>query len=131
MGGFPSRACQVSEKLLKEDKLLHVWSNLIGNAIKFNQYGGLVRMQLKQDNGVVRFTIEDEGPGIEPEAQKHIFDKFYQADPSRKQEGNGLGLALVKRIVDAYDGDIAVENRTEGGCRFIVTLPVEQSDAKE
>ena len=82
-----------------------------------------MRLRLKEEGGFVRFTIEDEGSGIDPEAQKHIFDKFYQADNSRKQEGNGLGLALVKRIVDAYNGVITVENRAEGGCRFTVALP--------
>ena len=113
-----------------EGMLLHVWSNLIGNAIKFNPYGALVRLRLKQEENTIRFTIEDEGPGIDPEAQKHIFDKFYQADRSRKQDGNGLGLALVKRIVDAYSGEITVENRADGGCRFNIALPVEQSDLK-
>ena len=103
--------------------LQHVWTNLIANAVKFNRHGGLVRLRLRREDGAVRFVIEDEGPGIAPEAQKHIFDKFYQEDSSRKQEGNGLGLALVKRILDANGGEITVENRPEGGCRFTVALP--------
>ena len=59
--------------------------------------------------------------------QKHIFDKFYQADSSREQEGNGLGLALVKRIVTVYGGEISVENRKERGCRFTVRLPAKDN----
>lgn len=108
-----------------EGLLMHIWNNLIGNAVKFNSYGGLIRLTLKQSGECILFTIEDEGPGICPEDQKHIFDKFYQADSSREQEGNGLGLALVKRIVTAYGGEISVENRKERGCRFTVTLPAQ------
>lgn len=105
-----------------EDLLHHVWDNLIGNAIKFSPQGGLVRIRLiKQENKIV-FTVEDNGPGIPEEAKKHIFDKFYQADSSHKQEGNGLGLALVKRILMIADGKIDVENRADGGCRFTVML---------
>ena len=111
-----------------EGLTLQVWNNLIGNAVKFNRYGGLICLRLKREGDDIRFTIEDEGPGIDPEAQKHIFDKFYQADSSREQEGNGLGLALVKRIVTACGGTIAVENRAEGGCRFTVTLPADCSE---
>ena len=68
------------------------------------------------------FTMEDQGPGLTGEAQKHIFDKFYQADASHKQEGNGLGLALVKRILTIEKCQITAENIPEGGCRFAVIL---------
>jgi len=103
--------------------LIHIWDNLINNAIKFNNYGGIVRLRLIRDAGRVVFTIEDNGPGVSEDALKHIFDKFYQADSSHRQEGNGLGLALVKRIVDLYQGEIKVENLPDVGCRFTVTLP--------
>ena len=103
--------------------LLHVWSNLIGNAVKFNPPNGAVRLRLVRVDGGVIFTVEDEGPGIPPEARKHIFDKFYQGDSSHRQEGNGLGLALVKRILNACGGEIFMENLPERGCRFTVTLP--------
>lgn len=104
--------------------LIHVWNNLIGNAIKFNPQGGIVKLRLTSDSEAISFMVEDVGQGIEDEALKHIFDKFYQGDNSHKQEGNGLGLALVKRIVDLYDGQIYVENLEAGGCRFTVKLPV-------
>ncbi|MBR3906164.1 MAG: HAMP domain-containing histidine kinase [Clostridia bacterium] len=108
-----------------ESLMAHVWDNLISNAVKFNSQGGLLRLRLRQEEGRVIFTVEDEGPGISQEDQAHIFDKFYQADSSHKQEGNGLGLSLVKRIITACNGEITVENRKEGGARFTVVLPQE------
>lgn len=106
--------------------LIHVWDNLINNAIKFNNHGGTVKLRLNSDADRVTFTIEDNGPGVSEDAIKHIFDKFYQADSSHRQEGNGLGLALVKRIVDLYEGDIKAENLPDTGCRFTVVLPAMQ-----
>ena len=106
--------------------LIHVWDNLINNAIKFNNPGGTVSLRLSSDADRVIFTIEDNGPGVSEDALKHIFDKFYQADSSHRQEGNGLGLALVKKIVDLYDGEINVENLPSVGCRFTVVLPAMQ-----
>lgn len=105
-----------------ESMLRHVWDNLIGNAIKFSPQNGTVWIQLTQDGKNVLCTVEDRGPGIPEAAKKHIFDKFYQADSSHKQEGNGLGLALAKRIVTIAGGEISVENVPAGGCRFTVTL---------
>ena len=103
--------------------LMHVWNNLIGNAVKFNPPNGAVRLRLVRADGGVVFTVEDEGPGISPEARKHIFDKFYQGDSSHREEGNGLGLALVKRILNVCGGEIAQENLPGRGCRFTVKLP--------
>ena len=108
-----------------ESLMLHVWSNLIGNAIKFAPYAGLVRLRLHEADGVIVFSIDDNGPGIPDEEQRHIFDRFYQGDSSHREEGNGLGLALVKRILDTCGGRIAMANLPEAGCRFTVTLPAE------
>lgn len=108
-----------------EGLMLQLWNNLIGNAIKFNKHGGMVRMRLNRSRDMICFTIEDEGPGIPPEAQSHIFDKFYQGDNSHRGEGNGLGLALVKRIVTLCGGEIQVENLLPAGARFTVLLPVQ------
>ena len=80
-----------------ENLMHHVWHNLLSNAIKFDPQGGLIRIRLFSHENQVLFTIEDNGPGIPEETLKHIFDKFYQGDTSHKQEGNGLGLALVKK----------------------------------
>ena len=105
-----------------ENLLTHVWENLLENAIKYGPQQGLIRMKLTQNNNVITFTIDDEGPGISAEAKKHIFDRFYQADASRRSEGNGLGLALVDRILKLMNGTISVENLPEKGCRFTVQL---------
>ena len=102
----------------------HVWSNLIGNAVKFGPKDGLVTVKLKQTDGRYEFSVTDQGVGVPEEERQRIFHKFYQLDSSHKQEGNGLGLALVKQIVDGCDGSINVENLPEGGCRFVVTLPM-------
>ena len=86
-------------------------------------------MFLKQEQDSVKFILEDEGPGIEDDVKSRIFDKFYQVDGSHKTEGNGLGLALVKRIVDSVGGTIKAENREYGGCRFVVELPIQKDEA--
>lgn len=105
-----------------EPMMRHVWDNLISNAVKFSPKGGTITIRLEKRLKKLIFTVEDQGPGLTEEAQKHIFDKFYQADASHKQEGNGLGLALVKRILMIEKGQIAAETIPEGGCRFTVSL---------
>ena len=107
-----------------ESMLLHVWSNLIDNAIKYGPRGGLITLRLREEAGQAVFTIEDCGPGIPESHQPHIFDKFYQVESSRTTEGNGLGLALTKRVLDVCGGTIAVENLSAAGCRFTVKLPL-------
>lgn len=105
-----------------ESLMLHVWDNLIGNAVKFSPQGGLVGISLKREGEQAVFRVEDCGPGIDENAMGHIFDKFYQSDSSHKQEGNGLGLALVKQILELCGGSVSAENLPEGGCRFTVKL---------
>ena len=107
-----------------EPMMRHVWDNLISNAIKFSPEGSTVKLHLTKKLKRISFTVENQGPGLTEDAQKHIFDKFYQADSSHKQEGNGLGLALVKRILAMENGHVSAENLPEGGCRFTVTLRV-------
>lgn len=107
-----------------ESMLSQVWNNLLGNAVKFSPVGGLIRIECKRADEQIICSISDEGPGISENEKMHIFDKFYQSDSSHKQEGNGLGLALVKRIVDIAQGQIHVENRPLKGCTFTVVLPV-------
>ncbi len=105
-----------------ETLMRHVWGNLISNAIKFSPMGGKIKIGLQDQKDKLVFTIEDQGPGISNEAKKHIFDKFYQEDTSHKSEGNGLGLALVKRILTVTGGSVLAENLPEGGCKFTVEL---------
>ena len=110
------------EYIGNEAMMRQVRDNLISNAVKFSPNSGLVKMTLTKRLRKIIFTIEDSGPGLTEEAQKRIFDKFYQADGSHKQEGNGLGLTLVKRVLSIENGEIQAENRPCGGCCFTVTL---------
>lgn len=108
-----------------ESLLHHVWDNLIGNAVKFSPYGGTIFMEMRRKGTQIFYQIDDCGPGIAEEAKRHIFDKFYQSDSSHKEEGNGLGLALVKQILSVCNGEVKVKNLPEGGCRFTVVLKEE------
>ncbi|MGN0243834.1 MAG: ATP-binding protein [Lachnospiraceae bacterium] len=105
-----------------ENLLRHVWDNLISNAIKFSPQKGLVRIRLIRENEKIVFTVKDNGIGISEEDKKHIFDKFYQADSSHKQEGHGLGLPLVKRILMITGGEIKADSGESGGSTFTVIL---------
>ena len=88
--------------------------------------GGLIRMRLIEEDGSVLFTIDNEGKSIPDEDKSRIFNKFYQGDSSHESEGNGLGLALVRKIVAIHGGEVWVEDPVNGGCRFAVRLPVEK-----
>jgi len=107
-----------------ETLLSHVWTNLIGNAVKFSPKGGEIKIRLAVSSNEVLFTVQDQGPGIPEDSLKHIFNKFYQIDSSHKQEGNGLGLALVHQIVEISNGRVWAENPVGGGCLFSVSLPM-------
>ena len=93
------------------------------NAIKFTPENGHIGVRLFSNEKNITVRISDDGPSIPPETIERIFDKFYQGDNSRKTEGNGLGLALVKRIIDLCDGKMSVENLYDGGVCFVVELP--------
>jgi len=110
------------EYTCNESMLMHVWDNLLGNAIKFSSQGGYIGIRLRQEGNHILFTIEDRGPGIPEGSIAHIFDRFYQSESSHSGEGSGLGLALVKQILDTMNGRINVQNLTVG-CRFTVSLP--------
>ena len=96
--------------------------NILSNAIKFTPEGSTVRIQLVKKLTKIVFTVEDQGPGIPEESLRHIFNKFYQADSDHRQEGSGLGLALVDKILTLEKGIVQAENLETGGCRFTVTL---------
>lgn len=104
--------------------LMHVWLNLISNAIKFSKDNDVIKISLKKEENQIVFKISDHGPGISDQDIGHIFDKFYQGDASHHSEGNGLGLALVNRIVHLNNGIIEVKNNEDAGCTFKVILPL-------
>lgn len=107
-----------------EQLLMHIWLNLIDNAIKFSPVDGRLDIRLRASEQNILVSVRDWGPGIPEPERKRIFDKFYQADSSHKDEGNGLGLALVKQVVTLHQGTVEAENCPEGGCKFTVVLPI-------
>ena len=102
-----------------------VWNNLLSNAVKFTEKGGKVTVRLKKEGGRVKVSVEDTGCGIDAETGKHIFDKFYQGETSHSGEGNGLGLALVKKVIDVIGGEISVASVPGQGSTFTVALQAE------
>lgn len=105
-----------------ESLLYLVWYNLIGNAIKFSPENGKIEIRLTANEGNITVAVQDYGCGIGKEEQKHIFDKFYQVDRAHSGNGNGLGLALVKRIVTLCNGEVFVESEPNQGSVFFVRL---------
>lgn len=104
------------------DRVLQLFSNLVGNAIKFTPEGGRVSVRAASAGRHIRFAVSDTGPGIPPERIDHIFDKFWQADAGDRR-GLGLGLAIARSIVDAHGGRIGIESRPGEGSEFWFTLP--------
>lgn len=105
--------------------LAQLWVNLLDNAAKFSPEGGTVEIRIVEHTGTLEVHVADYGCGMDAEARAHAFDRFYQADRSRAQKGNGLGLAIAKRIVELHGGTIAVESEPGQGSTFSVTLPTE------
>jgi signal transduction histidine kinase len=116
----PSDATLVVEA--ERERILQVLSNLVGNALKFTPEGGRVTLSTARDDGMVRFTVADTGPGIPHEHLSLVFDRFWKKDTPGKK-GTGLGLFIAKGIVEAHGGRIWVDSEPGGGTRFNFTLP--------
>ncbi|MCL1914552.1 MAG: HAMP domain-containing histidine kinase [Eubacteriaceae bacterium] len=111
-----------------EEMLSHLWLNLIGNAVKFSHDGSTVTVDLFIEDKAAVVSIADTGEGMDEKTMGLIFDKFFQGDQSRGIEGNGLGLALVKRILELEKGTIHVESELGKGSRFVVRLPLPENN---
>ncbi len=110
------------EYIGQKSLLFHVWMNVIGNAIKYTEENGTIEVCLKETEEYCEIIIKDNGIGMTEETMKHIFEKFYQADTSRKAQGNGLGLALCREIINKCGGKIIVESELGVGSVFIIQL---------
>jgi signal transduction histidine kinase len=106
------------------ERILQVFSNLIGNAIKFTGAGGSITVLTRYQDARLVFGVADTGPGIAPEDLTHIFDRYWQAKP-KTREGIGLGLAISKAIVESHGGELWVESTLGRGTTFYFSLPLD------
>lgn len=109
-----------------EDLMSQVWLNLLHNSIKFTPAGGTIGIALAGEAGRVRLVVTDSGPGLSQQALPHVFERFFKADPARDRSsgGSGLGLSIVKKIVEMHGGEVFADNASHGGARFTVLLPL-------
>jgi len=108
------------------ERIRQVLSNLVDNAIKYgSDDGSTVVAAGRLPNGFIELSVRDDGPGLKPEAQKRMFERFYRVDKarSREQGGTGLGLSIVKHVVQAHGGEVRVVSAPDQGTTFLFTLP--------
>lgn len=106
--------------------LMHVWTNLLENAVKFTPHGGCIRVEAHESGGSVAVSIADSGVGMDEETMARMFDQFYQGDPSRQDVGNGLGLTLARRIIELHHGRLSVASTPQEGSTFSALLPASE-----
>jgi two-component system, NtrC family, sensor histidine kinase KinB len=105
----------------------HVFANLLSNALRFTSPGGTVTVQAVPESGCIRFSVQNTGKGIPPEHLNRLFEQFYRASGQDEKSGIGLGLTIVKEIVQAHSGKVGVENEAGKGSAFHFTLPLSES----
>jgi two-component system sensor histidine kinase BaeS len=105
------------------DRLYQVVSNLLANAAKFTPAGGQVRLRVASDGADAVIEVDDTGPGIPEGEQAQVWDRFFRGEAGRAVAGSGIGLAVVKELVEAHGGTVAVRSSPDGGARFVVRLP--------
>lgn len=114
-----------------QNRLEQVWINLLNNAIKYTNEEGYISVNLKRTSKDVEVMISDTGIGIDEDGLRHIFERFYREDKARAVGGNGLGLSIVKSIVELHHGSVNVKSQKDVGSEFYVTLPCERTGIKE
>ena len=107
-----------------EDIMLNVWINLLNNAVKYTDVGGRITVRAVKKNGHAVISVSDTGIGMSDSVKNRIFDKFYQGESSHSESGNGLGLSLVKRIIELCHGSVKVISQEGSGSEFTVFLPL-------
>ena len=110
-----------------EELMEHIWSNLISNAIRFTPAGGEITVVLRKERDEITVSVSDTGIGMDEETQRHIFDKFYRAEPYPDNRGNGLGLSIVRRAAELCGGQVTVFSKPGKGSTFTVTLTAEEA----
>ncbi len=114
---FDEYMIEANKELLEQ-----TWLNLLNNAIKFSDQGGTITVTISEDNNDIIVSISNQGQTIPEESMDKIFNKFYQADESHAEEGNGIGLAIVKKVVDLHNGQVWAQNKN-GATTLSVALP--------
>lgn len=118
--------CQGDDELL-----FQVWTNLLTNAIKFSNPGGLLYLSLEIEGSKACVEIGDNGCGMNEETMRRVFEKFYQGDTSHQTEGSGLGLSIVKRIIDLHQGEISYQSAPDKGTLCTVRIPLQHPESPQ